>query len=330
MAKTNESQIKNSIMAASNISRIRDERNNLINTQSVPKHSPIIKNQSISNRLLTSYFSKNGLDFDKFDKILLQNQKERELILEKLKADSLTESAKMKNMQYKTIENRRKTIETLTNNVTAPYPYYVTLDKPFLIWPTSGLFFDDSHYEPWNSWGKVKLDSSKSSSDNPNLFWEELGFYFLWENPVDKWAVINVDGYLIQNGFCSVQSDGGYFAGDRRSSVNIYSNLRLLEWWNQPPTQPMMQSDQSQLIFSISCYSGDMFDFDGGFNGDYIFRGSDSRYNLFLIPPNGVTVFEIISLISYSNGINGGSAHVDFASNDFKVTCPFVLLAILT
>ncbi len=330
MSKISTSQIKDAILAARNISAIRDEKNGLVNPQSFPKHSPIIKNQSVSSRFLTSYFSKNGLDFDKLDKILMQNQAERQLILEKLKADAIKESSGIKDTMYKTIENRRKTIETLTDNAAAPYPYYVTLDKPFLIWPTSGLFFQDSHYEPWNSWGKVKLDSSKSSSDYPNLFREELGFYFLWENPVNKWAVINVDGYLIQNGFCSVQSDSGFFAGDRRSSVSIYSNLRLLEWWNQPPTQPLFQTDQSQIIFSISCYSGDMFDFDGGFNGDHIFRGSDSRYNLFLIPPNGVSVFEVISIISYSNGINGGSAHVDFASNDFKITCPFVLLAILT
>ncbi|MFZ0455901.1 MAG: hypothetical protein WAM24_19290 [Ignavibacteriaceae bacterium] len=326
MSKKTESQIKDAIITAKNLSENRE--NNIQGMRSFANLSQTGKSRSAAEQLFTSFLTRNNFDFDKVDKILLQNKAERNAVLEKLEAEAIKESIKTNNKISKIIELQRKNIQNLTEAVSAPYPFYIVLDKPFLIWPTNGLYFEDSHYESWNSWGKVKLDSSKSSVYAGIS--EKLTFYFMWQNPVDTWAVINADGYLIHNGFCSVQSDSGTFAGDRRSSVTIYSNLNPMEWWNQPPTQPMTQSDQSVQIFNISCESGSMFDFDGGFNGDYVFRGSDSQYKLMIVPPKGVVVFEVVSVISYSNGVDGGKAHVDFSSNDFKIICPFMLLSVLT
>lgn len=326
MSKKTESFIKDAIITSKNLSEIKDEQ--IPGISNFSKFPQTFKHRSASEQLFTSFLTRNNFDFDKLEKIILQNKEERNAVLKELEVEAINESIKTNNKISKIIELQRKNIKNLTEAVSAPYPFYVVLDKPFLIWPTKGLNFDDSHYESWNSWGKIKLDSAKSSEYGGIS--EKLTFYFMWQNPVDKWAVINADGYLIHNGFCSVQSDSGFFAGDRRSSVAIYSKLNPMEWWNQPPTQPMSQSDQSVQIFSISCESGGMFDFDGGFNGSYIFRGSDSQYKLMIIPPNGVVVFEVVSVIYYSNGINGGNAHVDFSSNDFKIICPFVLLAVLT
>jgi hypothetical protein len=43
---------------------------------------------------------------------------------------------------------------------------------------------------------------------------EELSFYFLWQNPNDKaYAVINVDSYLVFNGFCEIKAPGGPVTG---------------------------------------------------------------------------------------------------------------------
>ena len=328
MLKITESHIKDAIITAKNLSEIREDGSQFQGISNFSEPLQTIKNRSASEQLFTSFLTRNNFNFDQLDKILTKNKEERNVVLEKLKAEAFKESIKSKDKISTIIELQRKNIKNLTEAVSAPYPFYVVLDKPFLIWPTKGLYFDDSHYESWNSWGKVKLDSSKPSEYGGIS--EMLTFYFMWQNPFDKWAVINADGYLIHNGFCSVQSDSGYFAGDRRSSVSIQANLNPMEWWNQPPTQPMAQSGQYVQIFHISCDSGGTFDFDGGFNGGYVFRGSDSQYKLMIIPPKGVVVFEVVSVISYSNGVNGGTAHVDFSSNDFKIICPFILLAVLT
>jgi hypothetical protein len=227
------------------------------------------------------------------------------------------------------VEGKRKALEQLASLIPPHLPPfsptgYELIDSPFLIWPTQGVFFDSSHYEPWNSWGKIKLDSSKKNGG------EELSFYFLWTNPSEGYTVINVDAYLILNGFCSVETGGGFFAGDRTSSLTLSSRLYLLEWWNQPPTSPLMQADQFQNALNLYAESGGTFDFDGDFDAQYIYRGFDLRYTLFLVPPRETVVFEVALNITYSNGDDGGQVHVDFTSGDFEVMSPAVLVATLS
>lgn len=336
MQQFKESDIKPALAA------IRDARRKHANPRraDLSERANLLETQQSFEKYFSSFLHKTGFEIDKFEKILAENQKISHRILERQKADAVKQSAVIQNMLRQGIVDRRKTMEYLST-LTPPVPpaitpYYVVVDKPFLIWPTNGISLDDSSIEPWNSWAKITFDTNQQTvqfGDQTffDLYLEEdLSFYFLWENPSDRYAVINVDGYLVFNGFCKTHAPGGVFAGDREADLSVDARLSLLEWWNQPPTQPLGEADQSQGITSLSAYAGDTFDIHGTTRSEPVFRGRDLRYNLFLIPPQGVAVFELTSAFSYHIGLNGGDVHADFASGDFEIMSPFLQIAILT
>jgi len=318
MSKINESQIKMALSAAKDVSAAKDERRKYANLRQADllESSQIRTNQRALENLVASYLTKAGFEVDKFEKIREQHQTELRRILEERKAEAVKHSSYVKETFRYGVDNRVKTVEQLQ----AP-PKYELLNSPFLIWQTQGIDFPETHVEPSNSRAKFTLHSDKSSGS------EEMSFYFLWDNPSDKFAVINVDGYLIVNGFCRCGSDGGFFPGDRRSGLVLKARLHLLEWWNQPPTQPLPKVDQIQEVLRLSTNTGGWSD-PGAIEFEEVFRGYDLRYELFLIPPKGVVVFEVALSIILWNA--DGSVDVDFASGDFQVGSPGVLLSILT
>jgi hypothetical protein len=328
MTKIDESQMK---VALSAIKEARRAHPNLSYTR-------MPTDQRAIEEFFGPVLNRIGLDAGKFDELRAQNQIEFRRILEKQKADAVRESSSARVNLRRGLENRRKALEhrvTRTPPLTAPttFPFYIILDTPFLIWTTPGMFFDTWHIEPENNWAKIKVEKSQAPPlpyDTGFEGSEELSFYFFWQNPSDKaWAVINVDSYLVFNGFCEVKAPGGFFAGDRWSSLSIDANLYLLEWWNQPPTQPSPQTSQNMLSLSVSAYG--MFDSDK-YASKALYRGCDLSYEFFLVPPSGVTVFEAAANVSFGFGQDNGGhgyAHADFDSGDFEVMCPEMLIAIL-
>jgi hypothetical protein len=222
------------------------------------------------------------------------------------------------------VVGRRKTIEQLT--AIALPAGYVPLDTPFLIWPSLGLYFEDPHYEPWNSSIKVKFRSSAGPDWPGQSSREEVSFYFFWVNPTDYYAVVNIEASLVLNGHCQAGAEWGFLSGGR-STLVVGAELRLVEWWNQPPTLPMHQSDQYQEVVSIDVYGGDIFN-PGEIDPEEVFSSYDLRYNAFLIPQRQTAVFE--AAVSFGSGNQDGWAEADFASGDFEILCPFILIQILT
>jgi hypothetical protein len=332
MSNIDVSQIKFALVEAKNASAAKDKhRDSLIRQANLSKRSQILTNQRAVEQLFTSFLIKTGFEIDKFNQILAKNQTELRSIFEKQKADAVEQSTSVRDKFRYGIDSRRKTIEHLKTLAAPSFPFFVALDSPFLILPTNGLNLTASQIEPRNSWAKFIMDVDEPTPAIDGYHYpisEELSFYFLWENPSDKFAVLNVDGYLVSNGHCTAHIDGGFFAGDRSSSISIDQHLSLLEWWNQPPTQPLQQTDQSLNILNLYASAMDMFD-SGETKSANVFRGCDLRFNLFLVPPNKVVVFEVTSSISY-NLTDDGYIQVDFDSGDFEVMCPEVLLAILT
>jgi hypothetical protein len=43
-------------------------------------------------------------------------------------------------------------------------------------------------------------------------------FYFIWENPLDRWDVVNLETHLMLNGYEWMNIDGG-FAPPRESDI---------------------------------------------------------------------------------------------------------------
>lgn len=282
-------------------------------------------NRRAVENLLASSFAKAGFEVDKFDELLAQNRSALRRIAERRKAEAVERSSSAKDTLRHGVESRRKVMEHLAEltppespTVAAP-KFYELLDRPFTIWPTGGVYVHAEQVEPANSWAKITVDSELASVD-------ELSFYFLWQNPSDTHTVIDVDAYLVLNGFCQAGSEGGYFPGTRASQLNVWARLDLLESWNQPPTSPLWQVDQAQQALVLSTDTSGWFD-DNATDSEAVFRGYDLRHNLFLVPPHGEVVIEVALYVRYAS--REGSFQVDFASGDFEVLCPGVLIGML-
>jgi hypothetical protein len=312
MPEFNESQLKTILSAA------KDARRKSANLRraDITEHSQIRMSQRPVENLAASHLTTAGFEIDKLEKIREQHQTELRRILEERKADAVKHSYDAKDAIRYGVDSRLKNVELLP----VP-PKYELLNTPFLIWWTQGIDFPEIQYEPLNSRAQFRIQSDDGIS------YDEMSFYFLWDNPSDRHAVINVDGYLVVDGFCIGRSEGGFLPGFRYSTISLNAQLHLLEWWNQPPTEPLPQFGQSQNVLSLSTNTGGFMDSDA-VEFEHVFRGYDLRYELFVIPPREVVVIEVAFSLLY--GSSHGSIDIDFASGNFQVMCPAVLLAILT
>ena len=116
------------------------------------------------------------------------------------------------------------------------------------------ITLDSSHIGPTpeNNWARFFHDVSHG--DGFDVGSGVVSFGFLWQNPSDKAVVVNVHGYLVLDGFCSVFSNGGFIAL-AFAELNVDADLVIHELWNDPPTSPVAQSTQSQNALTLSCES---------------------------------------------------------------------------
>jgi hypothetical protein len=199
---------------------------------------------------------------------------------------------------------------------------YFFLNKPFLIWPTLGLQMDDYAYVPANSWAKVHAINDTSA----NL---GLRFYYLWTNPHNAYSVVNIGGFLILNGKCQAAAGDGFWPGDRYSKMVIEAKLEIYEWWNQPPTSPVPQMDQSISIKTLEADQGG-FGAVGDIEPATFFRAYGLSYSLMLVPPLATVVFAFNASFTCTNGTDSSQTEVDFASGNFQIGCPYGLVTLLS
>jgi hypothetical protein len=203
-------------------------------------------------------------------------------------------------------------------------PEYELLNTPFLIWPTNSVDLEASEIIPANSFAKFR-----ASVDDGRDFYGDVKFYYLWTNPRNKFTVINVDGYVIFNGHLFVGVGGGNFPGDRSASAQATGTLQILEWFNQPPTSPPQQADQTAIAAKLRV-SAPGFAEVGAIDAKDVFRGFDLRHTLFIVPPLATIVFVVVAAVSLGTGEDSGNADADFASGAFQVGSPAVLVTTLS
>jgi hypothetical protein len=317
-------QIITELKAARDLALIKDARlEEFALETSISGRSDILANQRAGWQLIEYFVTKNGFESEKFDEILARNQVELSRIMDAQRAAAIKQSSSEMKKFIHAIDSKRQAFDTLISTAVSPQPFFVSLESPFLIWPTQGIELLDSHVEPYRSTAKITLDSGRTFG------YEELGFYFLYENPSDRFSVVNVDGYMVFNGQLRASQNGGFWPGDRHASISAAGRLHVFEWWNQPPTEPLAQADQTQQVASAAISGGGFGDV-GGIVPKNVFRGVDLRHTLFLMPPHAVTVIEVTAAITYGTGSDGGHVNADFNSGDFQIMCPFVLVSVLT
>ncbi len=280
--------------------------------------------------------AKAGVDVRAWEEELAKTRIGGRERLEGLKADAVSQSGPHASQLRVGIDGRRKTLELLAGagQPAAGQPAageYVVLESPFLIWTKPLVAVDDSTIEPGNSRAKVLFTRSNYSGGWGTALLEdrgteELSFYFLWDNPGDGWALVTIDGFLVLNGFCTVNSHGG-LRGDGSATLGLDASLNILEWGNQPPpTTPLPQDGQSSSALKLTADSSGWFADD---DTEYalVFRGFDLRYELLAVPPGDALVIDVALSISYD--LMDGSAEADFTTGDFDVVCPFVNIHVL-
>jgi hypothetical protein len=320
----NAEQIRLILSSAKDVSASRDvfRRFPSLQQSDLTEQSQIRTNQRAIDRLVESLLTKNDFEEAKFKEILAQNGIARRLLVEKQEADAIKESSSTKKLLRLDIDSRMNAIDSLVN-LTGP-PKYELLNTPFLIWPTLGVSMGESSIEPSNSWAKFTV---RSETGGLRAVQEEVSFYFLWENPSDKHAVINCHAYLVLNGYCAAGSDGGLLEGSRNSILSLSAYVNFYQWWNDPPTLPLFQPSQNAVAAALSTDSGG-FLADHASESRYIFRGYDLSYDALIVPPHGVVEF-VVSAGVYAR-LQDGWMFLNFESSDFDIICPAVLIAILT
>lgn len=318
MPKMNEAQIKAALQAARDI----PETDRSHPAAAFGQVAAIGRLERQREALFAAALARTSWNGDRFEGLLAESRSEAARFVEGQRSAAANRSARAKEAAHRVVEDRRTALEQL---LAADPVEYFALDTPFLVWPTHGMALDSYQIEPWNSRAQMHLHAG-NSGDTELTGHEELNFYFLWENPRAQYAVANVDGFLVLNGFCDALAHGGILPGTRFSRLQVDTTLRLMEWWNQPPTEPPAQTDQTQhaVNLAVDC---------GGF-GDFthveiagVFRGYDLQYTSLAVPPHGVVVIEVGVAASYD--LQDGSIDVDFSGSAFDVLCPFVQVALL-
>jgi hypothetical protein len=317
--KLKESEIKAALSA-------RDENRSGHPKLGKAKLSQAGMRRRAGQKLLASYLKKTGFDFDAYEKIRAENQAGLRRLLKEEQAAAVKRSSSVKRDLLYGIAGWRKTIEgfrdgTLTSDFV---PVFEVVDTPFIIWPSNGVELIDSHIEPWNNTAKINAQWRGSSG------FENLRFIFEWQNPRDSWAIVNVESNLMLLGACDEFEEGGFLSGSA-STLTVDARLNVWEWWNQPPTSPGAQPAQAQPVLSLSADGGGFLsDLGGGTVKSASVAGTfDLSRRIFLIPPNGVAVFETTLAFFYTN-TDGGMVQMNFASDGFQVMCPAVVIAILS
>jgi hypothetical protein len=201
---------------------------------------------------------------------------------------------------------------------------FAVVDTPALILATPDVDAGPITVSPWNNVAKLTAEWSTPSPDNGPYGLDgvdSLRYVFAWQNPSDRYVVINAESYLLLNGFCDILA-----ATNNRSHLSLSAAMSLWQWWNSPPTLAPSQASAGVTFANLAVSAGP---FDPGESQSQSIGGIyDLTYQLFLMPPRGVVVFEVSLIISHYT--DGGWVEVDFASGDFETMCPAVVLAIVS
>ena len=315
MPDNSKSQLK---VALSEHRAARHKLANFVRPHSSSRRPESVSQQAL-NELLKSTLASVGFDLNKFDNLRKQGESEIRDWAAKRKAEDDAHTSAMQKTTQQTIESWRSTIVRPSDlAVPPPSPFqYFLLTTAVDISATPGITLAGTNIAPTNNWVEFQLETSDSSN-------QEVSFAFSWQNATDKYAVINVDGYLVFNGVCEAISRGGTFPGDRSSDVNLFAELYLST--NELPGTPSITA-ASELALSLKADSGGWFS-DGEILYQQLFRGFDLQYQFLLVPPGQAVTIEVACRLNYTN--SDGTANYVFVTMGRQVLCPAVLVTVVS
>jgi hypothetical protein len=315
MAKISTAELKRALRAAEQ-NRLKHQAHDRLD---LAQHPKLLRTQRAGKKLLAEVFRKAGLETRKLAALQKQYNAELQRIVDKQGAEAIKRASRAKDTVRSSIRSQRDALKLLAaDQHFFPFPL-VTLDKPFLIWATPhSNIISDSSIEPFNSWAKIRVESGSSSG------LEKLSFYFLWDNPSNFYTVINASTSMSATGRLKATAFGGgsaIYSTGSSSFVGCSANFALWSWWLNPPTST---PETRQPLGSVQEFAT----FWDKSEAVTVSDGANLDKTLFLVPPQGVVVLEVSFQVGYSN--DDGRALADFESGGFKISCPVVVVAVLT
>ena len=201
-----------------------------------------------SQNSLDQLLAKGGLEVDKIKAVLTKRDADKRRLLESRKARAAKTFSRDKLRSG--IDGRIKAFE-LSSRLSQPYASTnIVLDTPFLIYADPYYILRSSSIERLGSLARIHVRHTGEFSDL-----DTVSFYFLWQNSSDNYALLNVETYVVANGWFQITADSGIFGG---AWANIFgaAELDLLEWWNHPPTSPLQMNCQSAVFADITAWAG--------------------------------------------------------------------------
>jgi len=223
MSKVSEAELRLVISAA--------ENRRVLDFPRQGHSSEVLANQRKLAERLRPLLTK-GLELEKIDKIVADNESERRQLLEKEKADAYERLPRIEDTFRHGIDARFKAFE-LANSATISPPTFIVLDAPSYIHVSPAHVETASHIEPRNSTVQLKYVTQQQKGTGVTV-----AFYFLWENlSPDPVVLSNFASQLVIKGYWEVDAASSIFSNVNESEILAYTQPYLIEWWNNPPTQ---------------------------------------------------------------------------------------------
>jgi hypothetical protein len=315
MATISKAALKRAVIAAQKRRGVQPE----VFRPEAANYPKLQRSEREGGKLFAEFYRKGGFDARSYNRLKKQHSAELNRILDQEKAAAVKRASRAKDTLHSSISGQSRALQQLTaQNGFFPFPSY-SLDKPFLIWaqPHANII-SDSSIESFNSWAKIRVTTSADQGT------ENLSFYFLWDNPTDFYAVINAATFMSASGHLKAVATGGLSGIDptsRFSDVGCSANFALWSWWQNPPPH----TDYATQVLASIGVSASFWDKSATAN---VSDGASLNRTMFLVPPRGVVVFEVAFTVDYYQG--HGHCDADFESGSFRITCPVVVVSVLT
>lgn len=337
-------------LALSAVNERRRENSKLLQQADLSGGSQRLKNQQAVEQILKPFLTKAGLDADKLNKVLEQNQTELRRNFRKQKADAAKYLASERDAFRRAIDLGHKATQDLAKAPAAAgfggLSSLVSLTTPFMIaeWPQPSDQLKASVIQPLNSYAKILIDipvygfDNNSGSDK-----REFSFYFSWDNQTGFLSVVKVFSVLSLDGSCEVAANSGFFSGDSMNPTLDAWLYPVQFWLPVPPGGDLrdlrLQGDplQHQQALNLTATGGGFFghaDYETQIFSTAPYGLSYGSFGGVEIPAGATAVFEVNLAVAYTWQGNTlpDEIKADFADDNlhYYVGCPLVVLEFLT
>jgi hypothetical protein len=260
-----------------------------------------------------------GGEFDKerANQLLARHREEVESYLQKQEKRSAKQASAISKAYRRAWDNRRAALKHLGNK---PYTLAPTiLDQPFSIFTFPSAMLVEDNIESGNSWAKL-LWSDDQDIESKDV---SVRFFFVWENPNDYLAVINIRASLIARGQCKVSAYPGLFLGGW-SSLFLTTQLRA-----HLSGTVIGGNAQEQKITSLGADTwGSIVGGDKSSDLEDIFSEKNLAIEQIIVEPRQMVIIDVKLLAIYY--IDNGRVDLVFARDHPYVACPAVTIEVLS